>query len=170
MVGCSSARRSRSSSARRPFRRRSSRCCSDEAGAKVYIISHIASGPYTADKFEREMQNNVDTMVRALVTRNMSRDAGEPPLLEIVDGHGPPRPGARCSPTSRSRSTWRTHPRDRRTERRRQEHAARARCSARWRSGPHRRHWRRERPHRLRAADLRRRSDPAGHRSRSFSR
>ena len=40
----------------------------DEAGVKVYIITHIASGEYTADKFEREMQKNVDTMVRALVT------------------------------------------------------------------------------------------------------
>jgi zinc transport system substrate-binding protein len=39
----------------------------DEAGVKVYIISHIASGQFTADKFEREMQRNVDTMVRALV-------------------------------------------------------------------------------------------------------
>ena len=40
----------------------------DEAGVKVYIITHIASGAYTADKFEREMQRNVDTMIRALVT------------------------------------------------------------------------------------------------------
>jgi zinc transport system substrate-binding protein len=40
----------------------------DEAGVKVYTITHIASGVYTADKFEREMQRNVDTMVRALVT------------------------------------------------------------------------------------------------------
>ena len=40
----------------------------DEAGVKVYIITHIASGPYTADKFEREMQRNVDTMIRALIT------------------------------------------------------------------------------------------------------
>jgi len=39
----------------------------DEAGVKVYTITHIASGDYTADKFEREMQKNVDTMVRALV-------------------------------------------------------------------------------------------------------
>jgi zinc transport system substrate-binding protein len=39
----------------------------DEAGVKVYVITHIASGAYTADKFEREMQRNVDTMVRALV-------------------------------------------------------------------------------------------------------
>jgi zinc transport system substrate-binding protein len=41
----------------------------DEAGVRVYIITHIASGAYTADKFEREMQRNVDTMVRALVTQ-----------------------------------------------------------------------------------------------------
>ncbi len=40
----------------------------DEAHVKVYIITHIASGDYTADKFEREMQRNVDTMIRALVT------------------------------------------------------------------------------------------------------
>jgi zinc transport system substrate-binding protein len=40
----------------------------DEAGVKVYVITHIASGEYTADKFEREMQKNVDTMIRALVT------------------------------------------------------------------------------------------------------
>jgi zinc transport system substrate-binding protein len=40
----------------------------DEAGVKVYIITHIASGAYTADKFEREMQRNVDTMIRALIT------------------------------------------------------------------------------------------------------
>ena len=40
----------------------------DEAGVKVYIISHIASGPFTADRFEREMQTNVETMIRALVT------------------------------------------------------------------------------------------------------
>jgi zinc transport system substrate-binding protein len=39
----------------------------DEAGVNVYIITHIASGPYTADKFEREMQRNVDTMIKALV-------------------------------------------------------------------------------------------------------
>ena len=41
---------------------------SDEAGVKVYTISHIASGPFSADRFEREMQANVDTMIRALVT------------------------------------------------------------------------------------------------------
>lgn len=39
----------------------------DEANVKVYIIGHIASGTYSADTFEREMQKNVDTMIRALV-------------------------------------------------------------------------------------------------------
>ena len=38
----------------------------DEAGVSVYVISHIASGPFTADKFDREMQANADTMIRAL--------------------------------------------------------------------------------------------------------
>lgn len=40
----------------------------DETGARVYTISHIASGEYTADKFEKEMQANVDSMVKALVS------------------------------------------------------------------------------------------------------
>jgi len=39
----------------------------EQSGARVYIISHIASGEYTADKFEKEMQKNVDSMVQALV-------------------------------------------------------------------------------------------------------
>jgi zinc transport system substrate-binding protein len=40
----------------------------EQGHARVYLISHIASGEYTADKFEREMQANVDAMVKALVT------------------------------------------------------------------------------------------------------
>jgi zinc transport system substrate-binding protein len=40
----------------------------DEAGVTVHVISHVASGPFTPDKFEREMQANVDTMIRALVS------------------------------------------------------------------------------------------------------
>jgi zinc transport system substrate-binding protein len=40
----------------------------DEGHARVYVISHIASGAYRPDKFETEMQKNVDTMVKALVT------------------------------------------------------------------------------------------------------
>src|SRR5262249_32685004 len=39
-----------------------------EASVKVYTITHIASGAYTAEKFEREMQRNADTMIRALVS------------------------------------------------------------------------------------------------------
>jgi hypothetical protein len=33
---------------------------------KVYIITHIAPGAYTAEKFEREMRRNVDTMIRPM--------------------------------------------------------------------------------------------------------
>ena len=40
----------------------------DEGGARVYLISHIATGTYSADEFEKQMQKNADVMVRALVT------------------------------------------------------------------------------------------------------
>ena len=40
----------------------------DEGGARVYLISHIATGAYAADEFEKQMQKNVDVMVKALVT------------------------------------------------------------------------------------------------------
>ncbi len=40
----------------------------DEGHARVYVISHVATGAYTPEQFEREMQQNVDTMVQALVT------------------------------------------------------------------------------------------------------
>jgi len=39
----------------------------EATGARVYIISHIATGQYAPEKFEREMQKNVDTLVQALV-------------------------------------------------------------------------------------------------------
>ncbi|MBI5504027.1 MAG: zinc ABC transporter substrate-binding protein [Deltaproteobacteria bacterium] len=39
----------------------------EEGGARVYLISHIASGPFTADRFETDMQKNVDAIVQALV-------------------------------------------------------------------------------------------------------
>ena len=39
----------------------------DEARVRIHIISHIASGPFTPERFEREMQTNVETMIRALV-------------------------------------------------------------------------------------------------------
>jgi zinc transport system substrate-binding protein len=36
-------------------------------GVRVSIITHIASGEYTADKFEKEMARNADTLVTALI-------------------------------------------------------------------------------------------------------
>lgn len=42
----------------------------DATGARVYIISHVATGEYTRDKFEREMKTNVDNLYKALVTES----------------------------------------------------------------------------------------------------
>lgn len=39
----------------------------EETEARVYVIRHVASGAYTPDKFEQEMQANVDAIVQALV-------------------------------------------------------------------------------------------------------
>lgn len=39
----------------------------DATGAKVYLISHIATGTYSADEYERAMKKNVDVLVQALV-------------------------------------------------------------------------------------------------------
>jgi zinc transport system substrate-binding protein len=43
------------------------RVLKQSAGARVYVISHIATGAYAADKFELEMEKNVQTMITALV-------------------------------------------------------------------------------------------------------
>jgi zinc transport system substrate-binding protein len=40
----------------------------DATQAKVYIISHVAVGAYSAAEFETVMQNNANTLVKALVT------------------------------------------------------------------------------------------------------
>jgi len=40
----------------------------EEGGARVYLISHIATGTYSADEFEKQMQKNAEVMVKALVT------------------------------------------------------------------------------------------------------
>ena len=40
----------------------------DEGKARVYLISHIATGKYSADEFEKQMQKNVEAMIKALVT------------------------------------------------------------------------------------------------------
>ncbi len=39
----------------------------DEGHARVYVIGHVASGEYSAEKFERDMQANVDAIAKALV-------------------------------------------------------------------------------------------------------
>ncbi|MBS2026344.1 MAG: zinc ABC transporter substrate-binding protein [Deltaproteobacteria bacterium] len=38
----------------------------DATGARVFIISHVATGTYAPDEFEKAMQKNVDTLVLAL--------------------------------------------------------------------------------------------------------
>jgi zinc transport system substrate-binding protein len=48
----------------------------EEAGVRVYTISHIASGAYSAGKFEDEMRSNVATMIQALVRQPHVRAAG----------------------------------------------------------------------------------------------
>jgi len=45
----------------------------DEGDARVYVISHVASGDYTDDKFEVEMQRNADVIVEAVT---VERSAG----------------------------------------------------------------------------------------------
>lgn len=37
-----------------------------ETGVQVYPLTHISHGPYTADKFERDMRHNLDAVVRAI--------------------------------------------------------------------------------------------------------
>jgi zinc transport system substrate-binding protein len=40
----------------------------EATGARVYIISHVAVGTYSADEYEQVMQRNANVLVRALVT------------------------------------------------------------------------------------------------------
>lgn len=37
-----------------------------ETGVRVYTLSHITDGPFTAEKFEIEMRENIETLARAL--------------------------------------------------------------------------------------------------------
>jgi len=39
---------------------------SEETGVAVYSLSHITGGPYTADKFEVEMRQNLETVAQAI--------------------------------------------------------------------------------------------------------
>lgn len=38
----------------------------EATGVKMYSLSHISGGPYTADKFEKEMRENLDTVASAI--------------------------------------------------------------------------------------------------------
>ncbi len=40
-----------------------------ETGVRVYTLSHITDGPFTADKFEVEMRQNIETLARALESK-----------------------------------------------------------------------------------------------------
>jgi zinc transport system substrate-binding protein len=40
-----------------------------DAGADVFVLSHVATGSYADEKFETEMKRNVDTMIAALTGR-----------------------------------------------------------------------------------------------------
>ncbi len=39
-----------------------------ETGCRIYKLSHISNGEYTADFFEKTMKQNIDTIVKALTT------------------------------------------------------------------------------------------------------
>lgn len=41
----------------------------EETGCRLYSLSHISNGPYSADKFEKDMQRNIDTIVKALTDK-----------------------------------------------------------------------------------------------------
>jgi zinc transport system substrate-binding protein len=41
-----------------------------ETGCRIYRLSHISHGPYTADKFERDIQGNLDDIMKALSDAN----------------------------------------------------------------------------------------------------
>ncbi len=37
-----------------------------ETGCRIYTLTHISNGPYVKEKFEQDMQRNLDTIVKAL--------------------------------------------------------------------------------------------------------
>ena len=41
-----------------------------ETGCRIYKLSHISHGPYTSDKFEQDMQRNLDDIIKALSEAN----------------------------------------------------------------------------------------------------
>ena len=44
-----------------------------ETGVCVYSLMHISHGPYTADKFEKDMAFNLDAVVRAIEESRKAR-------------------------------------------------------------------------------------------------
>ena len=44
-----------------------------ETGVRVYSLTHISHGPYTADKFEKDMAFNLDAVVRAIEESRKAR-------------------------------------------------------------------------------------------------
>lgn len=52
--------------AERYFTGNLSETISEETGVAVYSLSHITGGPYTADKFEVEMRENLETVAQAI--------------------------------------------------------------------------------------------------------
>ena len=87
--------------------------------------------PYTADKFEREMQTQRRHDDSRAGHRRMTDGRARRRSLEIDGLVGAPQPRGCCSTTCRLRVRRGGVHVDRRPERRRQEHAARRRCSAR---------------------------------------
>lgn len=41
-----------------------------ETGCRIYKLTHVSHGPYTADKFEQDMQKNLAAIVKALANAN----------------------------------------------------------------------------------------------------
>ena len=42
----------------------------EETGCRIYRLSHISRGPYRANKFEQDMQKNLDDIVKAMTDAN----------------------------------------------------------------------------------------------------
>ena len=40
--------------------------CSSDLGVRVYTLSHITDGPFTPERFEDEMKDNLLTIAKAL--------------------------------------------------------------------------------------------------------
>ncbi len=136
----------------------------EATGVKMYSISHISSGEYTAEKFIDEMRENLTTLATGHQRRGQERLASHAGSSDRVRARQPdarrhvdPR-GRELQDSRRRRSTASSAP----------TAAARprscARCSARCRTtGSISIEWQRQPGHRLRAAVARFRQEPADH-------